>query len=295
MNVHEHPTYQPEIKSAEDVYMWYKIIGLDDSFADDHFSTQQIENMTTFAFRRIPFDVLMWLDDNVVICKAAAIAARHYDKEVRKANGDPYFKHVLRASLLCVNLHDHLDKFHLSQEDFEVMVAAELLHDVIEITRDNRIPYTEEDLTIELFSVGISPGKAARITEQVKGMTPDPSKPIPEEYTIEKRVENWRERKLHELSEKIKPKEKSKDNRIFIIEKIADVIANAEESLADWDAGIEVGFDNIPAIERLRLLRDRLSMIQKHVKKGWNPFFKDIKKLQQQLQQVIDLLNAEQI
>lgn len=105
------------------------------------------------------------------------LASQLYEEIKRKASGDPYLKHPLRALVLLDRVFQAFQQDNMKlfdDDDHLVLEATALFHDVLEIKRPDGKIYQEEELKKDLRAIGIEEELAERIVKLVKILTPPP-------------------------------------------------------------------------------------------------------------------------
>lgn len=272
-------------------YGWLKKIG----FNDQGFLPEQISNTMKFAFKSLKtaknFISIEEFALNLPHLELTAkLALGIYNGEVRKMNGDPYFKHPLRT---LVNVLATLEENEFNQEDREVLMAVALFHDAIEMRTDR-----DERMVDGLRSIGFTDNQIERITNLVFVLTPDyqvdRTKPIEEQRN--KRIENKKNNALEIFGNRNDFSET--DLKILKRVKAADILANIEETLVDFkNQGaliylLELKIQQKDIRDILQIVEDRIEIIHKY--DSQNPLLFYIEKAESQLDEIIGIANLEE-
>ncbi len=225
--------------SNKTIAEWFDKIG----FSGDGVTQEQIDNTYRFVFTAgqnldqelpVPKDFF----ENPTVLAAAELACQLHQEDRRKVGGDPYFKHPLKTACLCAQLvrAEDFKQGDLNQYYWEIMEAAAFLHDVIEIRRD-KDNYNTEQLTKDLIEAGIEKEKAAAITYLVNKLTPSSKEEgiSPEQRRREKQEDFLRI--MTETCNDWQGSDKEMMANILRLVKVADILANLEETVADLPLG----------------------------------------------------------
>jgi hypothetical protein len=234
-------------------------------FSCDGIPQEQIDNTYQFVF--IAEDLhpessgIKQFFENPTVLTAARKAFGLYQDEKREATGDPYFKHALKTAYLSSKM---INPDELGQDYWEVMVVTCFSHDLIEIRRD-KDGYNVEQLTEDLIEAGVEERQAKRITYLTDKMTPSPKEE--ETFFDGRRGKKQADfvRIMEERCDDWQGSDKEMMAAILRLVKALDVLANLEETVADWLIGRQDGtFIGKPIEYVVGVFGDRVQYLETH-------------------------------
>ena len=169
----------------------------------------------------------------------------------RKVNGGLYLRHILRAMVWGEALFDELVRQGLLLEnDYSTFMLSIALHDALEIVSGR----TKEWFIGILKNNGINKEEAQRIGKIVSILTPA-EKTVDEEDT-----EAYLTRKRRDFQRVVNVR--NKKDKMPLLVKITDILANMDETIDDLRQGRENG-QMRPLGQRYLVFRERIKEIEK--------------------------------
>ncbi len=169
----------------------------------------------------------------------------------RKVNEELYLRHVLKTAVLASEIYEGLSDEERGKLDYQVLIYSALLHDVIEVKRENGEPDDLESLRKQVKEALLEDPQIDLIFDLVRILTPEKKQ--------QKDSNPYLQRKRNDFLRIWNESDENKRRYLRVI-KSADVLANLEETVIDLESGRENG-QMKPLILRYQVFNERMSYI----------------------------------
>lgn len=175
----------------------------------------------------------------------------------RKVNEGLYLRHVLKTAVLASEIYEGLSDEERERLDYQVLIYSALLHDAIEVKRENGEFDDLENLREQLKEASLEDSQINLIFDLVRILTPEKKQ----------QTDNtpYLQRKRNDFLRIWEESDENKRNYLRII-KSADVLANLEETVLDLELGRKNG-QTKPLTLRYQVFAERMKYISSEFRK----------------------------